>query len=255
MSNQEVFYYGQGEVELAQITNGVLGKWRWVNDVSSFTLNLAVEKVEHNESHSGQKGLVRSFPISKTATLAMVLHSLHMENLELTLYSKAITSEGGTVTGEPLQEGLEAGDRFALKNPSVSDLVLTDASGQPLDETAYRLRNDGYYGDGEILELPTPAPDQPFSAAYSYGPSRAVGLFTAPQPVVALRYRGINLAEGGAPVLVELYKIATDPLQELALITDGNEVAGMPLNGGILLDSSRPSDGPLGQYGRIVQLG
>ncbi|MBN0934258.1 hypothetical protein K4K17_01100, partial [Pseudomonas aeruginosa] len=81
------------------------------------------------------------------------------------------------------------------------------------------------------------------------------GMFTAPQPTIALRYKGINLAEGGAPVIVELFKVATDPLQELALISDGNTVAGMQISGGILLDTSKPDTGDLGRFGRIIQLG
>ena len=36
-------------------------------------------------------------------------------------------------------------------------------------------------------------------------PRPAVGMFTAPQPTIALRYKGINLAEGGVLVIVELF--------------------------------------------------
>ncbi|MBX6190018.1 hypothetical protein ISD42_34030, partial [Pseudomonas aeruginosa] len=45
------------------------------------------------------------------------------------------------------------------------------------------------------------------------------------------------------------------PLQELALISDGNTVAGMQISGGILLDTSKPDTGDLGRFGRIIQLG
>lgn len=62
---QETYFYGQGEIDAAPIVNGVLGKWRWIQDVSAMSIQLAVEKVEHKESYSGQKALVRSFPSAR----------------------------------------------------------------------------------------------------------------------------------------------------------------------------------------------
>nr|EKX5697251.1 hypothetical protein [Pseudomonas aeruginosa]EKX5703811.1 hypothetical protein [Pseudomonas aeruginosa]EKX5715367.1 hypothetical protein [Pseudomonas aeruginosa]EKX5728166.1 hypothetical protein [Pseudomonas aeruginosa] len=47
---QETYFYGQGEIDAAPIVNGVLGKWRWIQDVSAMSIQLAVEKVEHKES-------------------------------------------------------------------------------------------------------------------------------------------------------------------------------------------------------------
>ncbi|UCM30546.1 hypothetical protein LE197_11895 [Pseudomonas sp. PS1(2021)] len=72
---------------------------------------------------------------------------------------------------------------------------------------------------------------------------------------MALRYEGINLAEDGAPIIVEIYKLSPGLLQELSLITDGNDVAGMPVSFSALLDTSKPANGPLGQFGRIIQVG
>ncbi|WP_260331342.1 hypothetical protein [Pseudomonas aeruginosa] len=167
-----------------------------------------------------------------------------------------MTKAAGSVTGEALPADLVAGDVIRLANPGVSELVITDSASTPapLDPQYYALRADGLRR-GPTAGLPTPAPTQPFKAAYEYAATRQVGMFTAPQPTIALRYKGINLAEGGAPVIVELFKVATDPLQELALISDGNTVAGMQISGGILLDTSKPDTGDLGRFGRIIQLG
>lgn len=257
MAQQESYFYGQGQVDMAPIVNGVVGKWRWVQDVSALTVKLEVEKVEHKESFSGQKALVRSFPIGKSATIDMTLHSFSPENLALTLFGKAVQTPAGNVTGEVLPADLVAGDTVVLARPGVSSLVITDSSATPktLDPQYYTLKADGAYGEVQINGLPTPAPQQPFKAAYGYAASKQVGMFAAPQPTVAIRYKGINLAEGGVPVIVELYKVATDPLQELTLISDGDAVAGMQITGGVLLDGSKPANSDLGQFGRIVQLG
>lgn len=254
MAQQETYYYGNGKVKLATIAaNGTLGPWRWVYDVSALSLALSLEKVEHKESYSGQKALVRSFPVGKTATLNATLHSLNADNLALTLFGTPTSTAAGSVTAEELPTVVD-GDVLSLANPGVSSLVITDSAATPatLDPANYSV---DAWGNVTFTSLPTaPAPTQPFKAAYSYAASEQVSIFTAPQPMVALRYEGVNLAEGGAPVIVELYKIATDPLNELALISTGTEVAGMQITGGVLLDSSKPANGALGQFGRIVQV-
>jgi len=251
----DTYYYGQGKVFAAPIVNGVLGELRFMGDVSALSVALAVEKVEHKESYSGQKALVRSFPIGKTATLNMTLRSIETDNLAMVLYGKSVITPAGTVTGEDLGT-VAAGDTVRLAQAGASNLVITDSASpaNTIDPSHYELLANGAYGEVIFKSLPTPAPTFPLKAAYSHSARKAVGMFTAPQPTVAIRYQGVNLAEGNAPVLIELYKVATDPLAELPLISDGTEVAGLSITGGILLDSSKPASGALGQFGHITQL-
>jgi len=252
----DTYYYGQGKVFAAPIINGVIGELRFMGDVSALSVALAVEKVEHKESYSGQKALVRSFPIGKTATLNMTLRSIETDNLAMVLYGKPVITPAGTVTGEDLGT-VAAGDTIRLAQAGASNLVITDSASpaKTLDPSHYELLANGAYGEVLFKSLPTaPAPVFPLKAAYSHTAKKAVGMFTAPQPTVAIRYQGVNLAEGNAPVLIELYKVATDPLAELPLISDGTEVAGLSITGGILLDSNKPASGELGQFGHITQL-
>ncbi|WP_245216800.1 hypothetical protein [Pseudomonas aeruginosa] len=103
-----------------------------------------------------------------------------------------------------------------------------------------------------------PAPTQPFIAAYEYMARKQVTLLSAAKRSnVALRYEGINLAEDGAPIIVEIYKLSPGLLQELSLITDGNDVAWVcpcELFPRSWIPPNRPMV-PLGQFGRIVQVG
>ncbi|MNG03625.1 hypothetical protein D3C85_1484090 [compost metagenome] len=103
--------------------------------------------------------------------------------------------------------------------------------------------------------MPTsPAPTQPLKAAYSYGASKQAAFLAGQRKNYALRYKGVNLAENGERCLVEVYKVSAGLLQTLALITSGNQLAGAPVTFGSLLDTSKPADGALGQYGRYVVL-
>lgn len=251
----ETYYYGQGRIFLAErdATTGIPGAYRWVGDVSAFSIKLAVEKVEHKESYSGQRALVRSFPIGKSATIDMTLHQVDTDNLSLTLNGTTTSTTSGTVSAETLPADLDVGQQVSLANPGVSSVVITDSTGTPLTLTAgtdYTV--DADFGRITILNLGSYV--QPFKAAYSYAARKAVGMFTTGQKNFALRYEGVNLAEGNAPVIADLYKLAPDPLAELALITTGNDVAGMQITGGVLLDSSKPVGGALGQFGSITQV-
>ena len=92
----------------------------------------------------------------------------------------------------------------------------------------------------------------PIKAAYAFGETTEIGIFTQPLPERFLRFEGLNTAQGNAKVLVELYRVAFDPLKELSLISD--EYNKFELEGSLLADNTKPADSLLGQFGRIVTL-
>lgn len=254
---QESYYYGQGEVELAEIApNGSLGPWVWVGDVSELSGTLSQTPVNHRESFSGRKAKVREFFTELGIDWSATLHQLDVDNIAKFTLSSVSSVTAGTVTGEAFPT-VEVGDVIALEHLNVSDLVLTD-SATPTPATLERGVHYDYdvYGDVTILALPTsPAPAQPLKAAYSYGTAKQAA-FLAGNPVnYALRYKGINLAENGQRCLVEMYKVSAGLIQTLSLITSGNQLAGAPVTFSSLLDASKPANGALGQYGRYVVLG
>jgi hypothetical protein len=61
---------------------------------------------------------------------------------------------------------------------------------------------------------------------------------------------GINTAQGNAKVLVELHRVAFDPLKEISFISENYNK--FELDGSLLADTSKPFDALLGQFGRIV---
>lgn len=247
----DTYYYGQGRVYLAKRdTSGNPINERFIGDVSALSVKLEVDKVEHKESFSGQKALVRSFPIGKTATLDMTMHQVDTDNLALALYGTSKSVTGSTVTDESLPENLAAGDSAALAHGGVSAVTVTDSTGTPASLT----EGTDYTVDatfGRITIVDPGSYTQPFKVSYTYADAKSVGMFTSGQPELFLRYEGYNLAEGNSGVIVALYKVAPDPLQELALISDGNDVAGMQVSAGLLLDTSKSPTADLGQFGSI----
>lgn len=257
MSLTENYLYGQGRVSLAlrDAITGALGRFAYVGDVSALSAKLTSEKAKHVESNTGQKGTVRSFPIGKSCTVDMTWHQFDTANLAILLQGTEVVTVAGTVTGESLGTALVVGDVVYLENPGASDIVITDSTGTPetlVAGTDYVVE-DAAFGRIRILSVGTFT--QPFLAAYSYSARKAAGMFTSGQKEYALRYEGVNLSEGNAPIMTDFYKVAPDVIQELALITTGSDVAGMQVTGEVLLDSNKPATGPLGQFGHVTLVG
>jgi hypothetical protein len=247
----ENYYYGQGKVFSA--APGV-NKWAWWGDVSSLTFSAETDtKVRHKESYSGRKATVRSFDIGVTASLAMTIAQLDAAALARFLNGTVTDIAGGRVSAdEEFPAGLVVGDIVKLAHPKVSALVIVDSAGAPatlVAGTDYELTA----GSGSVEILSLGAYVQPFKAdAYTYAGYKRVALLNAVPATLMMRYEGVNLAEGNAPVIHEWYRVSTELLQDLALITDGDDTAGIEVNAEVLMDTSKLASDPQGQFGRIL---
>jgi hypothetical protein len=158
----------------------------------------------------------------------------------------------GSVTGETIAETVEVGQRYFLAHPKVSALTLTDSSATPKTLVA----GTDYTADadfGAVQFLNTAGITAPVKAAYTFGAISDVGMFTAPLPERFLRFEGVNTAAGNEKWLIELYRVAFDPLKNLDVI--GDDINKFELDGSLLADASKPYDAALGQFGHLVRLG
>lgn len=250
----ETYMYGQGKVELAERDGNNLGPFIWVGDVSELTGSLSEESFTHQESYSGNKASVRKVHLGKTMEWSLTLHELSVANLAKFLQGVATNQAAGTVTGESLG-AVAVNDVIQLAHFGVSNLVITDSAGSPATIAASHYEYDEF-GEITFKTLPTsPAPTNPLLAAYSHTSYQQAAMLNGTRKEYALRYKGINLAEGGKPVLMELYKVSAGLLQTLNMITNGNQLASTPLTLEALLDTNKPANGDLGQYGRVVTIG
>lgn len=245
------YFLGQGKVYIAaRDASGKPKAQRWLGDVSAAKVGLKSTTAEQKESYSGQRATAKKVVVGKEASVDLTLMEISKDNLSLALVGKATSLASGSVSGEALPAGLVAGDRVSLKYPKVSAVAITDSAGTPvvLDPSKYDVIGDF----GAIVLKDVSGVTQPLKAAYTHAALESVSMFTAAQSEVFLRYEGINLAEGGVPIVVELYKVNTDPLKDLALITD--KFADMNISAAVLIDPAKPVDDELGQFGRIVQV-
>ncbi|WP_339844296.1 hypothetical protein [uncultured Halopseudomonas sp.] len=255
MPLQPKYMYGQGVLEVAEIISPTVdGPWVDIGDASSLEGTVSETAIQHRESRSGKKALVRNFGIEANMAWSVNIHQLDAPNIARFTQGTVSSAVAGTVTGEEFPDDLEAGDVITLDEFGPSDLVILDSAATPvtLDPEHYAYNA---YGDVEILSLPDPAPTQPFTASYSYAARRQVAMLNSKRKQYRLRYKGINLAENEQPFILELYKLDAGLLQTLSLITSGNQVAQAPVTFTSLADTTKRADGELGQFGRLIEIG
>ena len=249
-------YYAsfQGRVYLGKRdANGDPVEVRSPGNVADLSLALKTDVIEHYESQTGQRAVDLRLVKQKSATVALTIEEFTKENLSLALYGSHVTSAGGSVTDEPVGGATPVvGDRYFLAHPKVSALTVVDSAGTPATlalGTNYTL--DADFGALQFLDVT--GLTAPFKASYTHGAVTEIGIFTQPLPERFLRLEGVNTAAGNAKVLIELYRVAFDPLKKFDIIS--NDLNKFELEGSLLADSTKPYDAVLGQFGRIVQLG
>src|SRR5512139_1821586 len=243
----------QGRVFLGNRDIAVLPiEVRSPGNVAELKLSLKTDVLEHYESQSGQRSLDHRMIKQKSATVNLTIEEFTKENLALALYGNHVTGSTGSVTDEPVGGATPVvGDRYFFAHPKVSALVVVDSAGTPATLTlGTHYTADTDFGSIQFLDVT--GLTAPYKASYTYGVATEIGIFTQPLPERYLRLEGLNTAQANAKVLVELYRVAFDPLKELSLISD--EYNKFEMEGSLLADTTKPYDALLGQFGRIVQL-
>ena len=254
-----MYFRGQGKVYIgSRDANGNPQALRWVGNCPELKLGLQVDNIEHKESYSGQSLTDLKIIKGKSTSLNFTLEEFNKENLAMALYGTALSVAAGTaITGEVLGGTpditvLAVGQVFASAKRNVGGtVVLTDS-------TSYTLTKDVNYtlepisGTITLIDVTTGGPFVgPLKLDYTPGISTEVGMFNTPQSDLFLRFVGMNGADSGKIVSVDLYKVNINPSKELSLITD--DLAQRQIEGSALLDSTKPSSATLGQFGAIYQ--
>ncbi|PLI85490.1 hypothetical protein B6J54_16125 [Klebsiella quasipneumoniae] len=61
----------------------------------------------------------------------------------------------------------------------------------------------------------------------------------------------MNLAEGSAPVLLEVYRVSVDPLAALEMISSGNDLSGVDMTSIIFPDFNQQTEAVFSYFGKL----
>ncbi|MCY1412477.1 hypothetical protein D9M71_278870 [compost metagenome] len=239
----------QGKFHLGRrLATGKPGALQWVDDASELSIALSMDQEERQESWSGQRLTSVILPKAKKATFVLTLNAASSENLALALQAQLTKVPTGSVTGELLPPDLVAGDLIALDHPRMSALTLTDSKPTPTPlalGTHYQIESAA----ASMIKLLDPAAlVQPFKAAYTHDAYHNLAAFKIGRPERYGILDGINTVDDER-VRVLIYRMSFDPVENLALITDG--LGNLKLKGSILLDQINFPKANLGGFAAV----
>jgi len=249
----QIYLRGQGKVyAVERNASGNMATQKWLGNVPELKISLETETKDHVESYTGNSVQDATLTTRTKASMTAKLENFDLDTLALGLYGTKATITGASVTGEVLPSALVVGDQVVTANPKVSAVVVKDSAGAPATltlNTHYKIV-DADFGRIEILSIGTFV--QPFKIDYTYAGRIQTGVFTTTAPTKWMRFEGLNMANSGKKVIVDLYKVTLRPLSELSMITE--DFGSYDLVGSVLLDDTKSAQDALGQFGRMLDL-
>lgn len=214
------YYSGQGRLGIGErnATTGELSNVIFVGNVTSLTIDIAVDKFEHKESMSGNRGIDLTIIKEKNATFKFTSESLSLDALKLGLYGVSAAITGSNVVDEPHND-VKKGTAIPLKFPKVSSVVVKKAAVTMVEGTDYQV--DEGFGTVYILASGATIVDgDDLTISYTYADHTDLQAFTTGTPPERyLRFEGLNTVDGSLRLL-EIPRAAFDPLTGLEYINE-----------------------------------
>lgn len=250
----EEYFSGQGVVLVAaRGVNGLPTGFRPVGNCPALSFKNAETVEEHKESTTGVRGIDKRLATELKMNIDVTLENFNSKNLADVLRSASTAVAAGSVVSEPIvgYEGLVT----ALANIKVSAVVVTMTAGSVVltpyvnDTTDwdYKLNAEagsiqfntllGLTASGPPLGALFPGGVCNCTVGYTRAAQQDIQAFTLASKELYFRFEGLNTAESDSPVVVEAFRYALSPAQELALI--GTTLQSFVLSGTLLADVTR----------------
>lgn len=231
------YYSGQGVVLLAKRgADGLPEAFIPVGNVPDLRITVQTNALEHKESHTGQRGTDKRITTETIVGLSMTLENFSGDNLARVSRGIVTNIAAGT---HSITRKAYLGGIVALEHVKVSAVVVKkDAT--TIDAVNYEVNSEaGSIRFKDVITGGTLAEGDTITIEYSYEKQVRVDGLAGGQEELFMRFEGLNTAEGNVPVVINVFKFATDPFQELALISD--EIQSSVLEGSVLADTTRNS--------------
>lgn len=200
-----------------------------VAEIETLKLTLSPEYVEHQSKSGSVRLKTLKVMVGCAATGQMVTSQSGAALLKKWLYASQTTITGGAISATAFDKAssVAVGDILPLPGgkTKVSSLIITDSTGSPKTLTlGTNYEADVDAGVVKFLDVTTGgAYVQPFKAAFTEAAATANNLFQSTTALQGLRFKGTNLANGGAIEILDLPKIMISPSADWVMLGEGNE--------------------------------
>ncbi|QPF74193.1 hypothetical protein G8A07_15565 [Roseateles sp. DAIF2] len=172
-------------------------------------------------------------------TIEFALADLNVVNLARATLSTVTESDAGTVTDQPIV--LNRGGLIPLPHVLLSSVVITKtaAPGTPVPMAGnYEVRPEGIWiyddapgvTDGDVAKL-----------SYSYAGQAVLEALTTKSAELQLRFAGLNEADDGKPVVVDIWRASQGVAKSLGLLT--GKFGQLDVAGTLIADQTKTGAG------------
>jgi hypothetical protein len=215
-----------------------------VGNVSKLELGVEEETKEMQDYTKPGGGVYASVSRIKNITVGMSLHDLNPTNLARAIFGTASAVTGGTVTAAEYTAYKGGLIRLAHPNPTAVAVKNDGATVTYTLGTDYEVRKEGIF----ILDTFTGAEESGIEVTYTYAGYDVVEALTSSSVTLEMAFGGLNEADSGKPVLVDLYRVKIGAAKTVSLI--GDDFAALEVEGKLQADTTKTGEG-ISQYYKV----
>lgn len=227
-------YLGAGQVYAK--AEGVAAALAAIGNVSELKLSVEEESKEQTDYTHGGGGTYAEVKRVKGVTVTATLHDINKTNLARALYGDASAVTGGTVTDE--EHTAYQGGLIRLAHPQPTSVVVKSSDGLTtyVLDVDYEVRQEGVLilagaiADATVVKID-----------YAYAGYDVVQALTKSGVILEMAFGGVNEADSGKPVIVDLFRVSLGAAKEVSLI--GDDFASLQLEGKLLVDTTKTGAG------------
>lgn len=219
--------------EKGQILTGAVS----LGNCSQLDLAFNENKLEQKDYQGAGGATINTVANVESVVATVTALSLHPENVKLALRGLLAKNAAGAVTDEPAVAFPDGYIKFKFPYDKSVAPTVTDQSGGTtyVEGRDYELKNAGILilsGTGATITSPNTA----IKLSYTKADSTTVEALMEATKDYEVFFDGLNEAESGKAVAIEMYKVKFNYTQALALISD--DFGSLPMTFDILKDDS-----------------
>lgn len=236
-------YLGAGKI-YARVAGAAAGLLE-LGNASKLDLAVKEDKQKLKDFSKPGGGIYASVSRIDTVTVQMKLNDLNKTNVARAVFGLESAVEGDAVTNEVVIGYKGALVPFAHINPT--DVAVHHSTGAPtyVENTDYEVRAGGIY----IIPAGAITNAQSLKVDYTFADYDKVEAMTSGAITLELHFEGLNEANSGKPVIVDIYRAQLSPTKALSLL--GDKFSDLEVEAEVLKDPTKVGVG-VSQYFRAA---
>lgn len=222
---------------------GVAGPLAPIGNVLELTLTHDEEVKKQADFTRLGGGTHAQFRRINSANIAFTMADINMVNFARAVLGTASEVEGAAIVGEAHKA--YKGGLIRLANLQPSAVTVKKGSTPVTAAGNYEVRPEGIYVLPDAAGL-VDADD--VTVDYTHVTTATLEALTQKAPELQICFGGLNEADSGKPVVVDLWRVGQGVAKTLALMN--NNFMGLPVEGELLIDPTKVGDS-ISRYYRV----